>query len=88
MTYHKGTNHIKTKRVTFQLHELIPEVQLLHIDMSLQGWRPATGLSAIKTGLVRSVLILTSLNAPNMIDAHRIYKAGMFHAGVISHSAC
>ena len=88
MTYHKGTKYIKMKRVTFQLHELIPEVQLLPIDVSMQVQRQATGLSANKTDFVWSILILTSLNAPNMIDAHRMYKAGKFHAGVISHSAC
>jgi hypothetical protein len=37
MTYHKGTNYIKMKRVTFHLYELIPEVQLLPIDVSVQA---------------------------------------------------
>ena len=76
------------KRVTFQLYELIAEVQLLPIDVSWQVQRQATGLSAIKTDFVRSILILTSLNAPSMTDVHRIYKTAMSHAGVIFHSAC
>jgi len=67
---------------------MIPEVQLLLIDVSMQVQRQATGLSANKTDFVWSTLILTSLNAPNMIGAHRIYKAGVFHAGVISHRSC
>ena len=76
------------KRVTFQLHELIPEVELLPIDVSVHVQRPATGLSAIKTDFTWSILILTSFSAPNMIDAHRIYKVGMFHAEAITHSVC
>lgn len=82
MTYHKRTNYIKVKRVTFQIHELIPEVQLLPIDLLMRVQRQATRLSTIKTDFVWSILIITST-----IDAHRIYKAGMFHAGVIAHSA-
>jgi hypothetical protein len=87
MTYHKRTNYIKAMRVTFQIHELIPEVQLLPIDLLMRVQRQATRHSTIKTDFVWSILIITSLNAPNTIDDHLVYKARTFHAGVISHSA-
>jgi hypothetical protein len=63
-------------------------IELLPIDVSVQVQRPPTGLSAIKTDFPWSILILTSFSAPNMIDAHRIYNAGMFHTEVIIHSVC
>jgi len=53
MTHHKGTNCVKMKHVTFQLQELIAEVQ--PIDVSMQVQRQVTGLSANKTDFVWSI---------------------------------